>query len=230
MTVLEIPAARDLLTLVDGSGEDGLRLDLVPVLLRAPKLLTVIDAEGLIEFGERQHFRTGSGELVIESGYSWRSWIGPSSKPIGAFLPELLEKKPEELRPLIRLSPTGRVAAARLKISKDQNYLSRACEDENVPECSFDLETRVLIWFGEKYDLTKNGAAVVKIFFDAWKKGQPKVSIEQLRNSVDSNALVESLIKVFQRTRKGKKLTDPVWGVIESVGKGIYQLADPPGN
>jgi hypothetical protein len=68
--------------------------------------------------------------LVIESGYSWRSWIGPSSKPIGAFLPELLEKKPEELRPLIRLTPTGRVAAARLNISKDDNYLSRARGDD----------------------------------------------------------------------------------------------------
>ena len=230
MTVLEVPAARDLLTLVDGFGEDGLRLDLIPVLLRAPNLLTVMDADGLIEFGQRQHFETGTGELIIESGYWWKSWIGPSTKPIEAFLPELLQKKPEELRPLIRLTPTGRVAAARLNISKDENYLSRARADEIVPECSFDLDARVLIWFGEKYGLTKNGAAVVKIFFDAWKKRQPKVSLDQLRSSVDSNALDESLIKVFQRAREGKKLTDPVWGVIESVGKGIYQLDDPPKN
>lgn len=99
--------------------------------------------------------------------------------------------------------------------------------DDPRADCSFDPDSRALVWFGESYSLTRNMADVVGVLFKAWECGRPEVSIDQLRNSVDASALDESLGKVFQRRIGGKKITDPVWGVIESVGQGVYRLADP---
>lgn len=99
--------------------------------------------------------------------------------------------------------------------------------DDPRADCSFDPDSRVLVWFGESYSLTRNMADVVCVLFEAWERGRPEVSLDQLRNSVDASALDESLGKVFQRRIGGKKITHPVWGVIESVGQGVYRLADP---
>lgn len=93
--------------------------------------------------------------------------------------------------------------------------------------CSFDPDSRVLVWCGQSYPLTKIMAGVVGVLFDAWDRGHPCVSIAEIRRSVDSCALAESLGKVFQRRKGDKKTTDPVWYVIEAVSQGVYRLADP---
>jgi hypothetical protein len=101
---------------------------------------------------------------------------------------------------------------------------------EPGPDCSLGPDGRVLVWYGRSYPLTRNMAGVVGILFEAWKKGRPEVSIEALRGSrsVDSSTLNDSFSKVFQRRVDGKKIMDPVYGVIETVGQGLYRLADPP--
>jgi hypothetical protein len=92
---------------------------------------------------------------------------------------------------------------------------------------SFDPDSRVLVWHGQAYPLTPNMADVVGVMFKAWERGRPEVSLDHLKGSVDSSALDHSLSKVFERRKGRDKFTDPVWGVIESVGKGVYRLADP---
>jgi len=99
---------------------------------------------------------------------------------------------------------------------------------ETAPECSLNTDGRVLVWAGKSYDpLTKTGFAVVKVFYEAWKKGRPEVSLQTIKQIVDSSALDEALAKVFQRTSGGKKVTDPVWYLIEAVSQGVYRLVDP---
>jgi hypothetical protein len=92
---------------------------------------------------------------------------------------------------------------------------------------SFDPDSRVLVWHGQAYPLTRNMADVVGVLFKARERGRPEVSLDHLKGSVDSSALDHSLSKVFERRKGRDKFTDPVWGVIESVGKGVYRLADP---
>lgn len=96
---------------------------------------------------------------------------------------------------------------------------------EPGPDCSFDPDSRLLIWHGRHYSLTKNMAGVIGVLFKAWEKGRPIVSLDSIKNVVFASALNESLGKVF---RRGDGSTDPVYDVIETVGQGLYRLADPP--
>jgi len=98
---------------------------------------------------------------------------------------------------------------------------------EGAPDCSFDGGSRVLLWHGKTYPLTPNMAEVVAVLFAAWERGRPEVSLAEIENRTTSESMGESLFKVFQRRKDGRKYTDPVWGEIERVGQGVYRLADP---
>jgi len=126
------------------------------------------------------------------------------------------------------VEPVGELTAeAMADVTADPVGDAIEADDPGEPACSLNTGGRVLVWAGKRYSLPKNGFAVVKILFDAWEKGHPEVSLESIRNAVDSSALDESLAKVFQRRKGDNKFTDPVWDVIETVSQGVYRLADP---
>lgn len=135
MDVLGLEPARKLLQLLEPAGESGVRIDQLPNDLRAPRLLTVLDGETLVEFGQRSYSRHNvTNEVTVEPGFSWRSWLGPNTKPIELFLPELLERVPEVLRPFVRLTYQGRLAAAKISLSVATSIA--VVPDERKPEKS----------------------------------------------------------------------------------------------
>lgn len=95
---------------------------------------------------------------------------------------------------------------------------------DEQPENYLNEDGRILLWDGQEYPLTRNMLGVVKVLFDAHVKGRPEVAVDMIRSRVDACGIDEGLSKVFQRKRRGKKYTDPVWGVIENVGPGVYRL------
>ncbi len=117
MDVLKHIEAQSLLLLLTRAGSEGMRLDTVQADLRACNLLTALDVEGLIEFGNLNHYIDYLGKPVIEKGFNWSSWIGPSRLPFDEFVPKLLSKEPPDLRPWVRLTAKGRSDAAKLSLS-----------------------------------------------------------------------------------------------------------------
>jgi hypothetical protein len=91
---------------------------------------------------------------------------------------------------------------------------------------TLDEANRLLNWNGQSYILTRNILSVIRVLFQAWEGGNPVVSIEQLRNCAEGEAIQESLYKVFVRRRKGKKFVDSSWDLIMLVGEGLYRLKE----
>lgn len=54
-----------------------------------PDLLNVMDADGLIEFGRRNHCHVG-GRLVVERGWDFKMMAGPDTKPIRQIIDDAL--------------------------------------------------------------------------------------------------------------------------------------------
>lgn len=108
-----------LLLRLDANHETGLAVRDLPEPLRTPELLTVLDADGLIEFGRRNHCYVGGGdapELRIERGWNFRSVTGRDCKPMADILTEYLSDGVEP--PLhVRLTAKGRIDAARMKLA-----------------------------------------------------------------------------------------------------------------
>lgn len=133
MDIIDNERAKALLSVLAKSGSKGVRLDQVDRKLLDPTILTVLDAEKLIEFGRRNHCRTGSGDLLLERGMQWESWYRPSSDPIKKFLPKLLKTEPDVLRPWARLTTQGRFAAANLELGigrSDSNRGARSIGED----------------------------------------------------------------------------------------------------
>ncbi len=81
-----------------------------------PDLLTVCDADGLVEFGTRNHCWAGA-ELRVERGWDFGSIIGPGNKPMRTFIAAAMDFDGDnQIRPRVRLTSNGRVRAARLAV------------------------------------------------------------------------------------------------------------------
>ncbi|MBL1216311.1 MAG: hypothetical protein D8M59_02330 [Planctomycetes bacterium] len=126
----EHPAIDDLLIHLEQFVEDegGTSFATLPKHLLDARLLTVADADGLIEFGKRNHCRTGSGEnatLHIESGWSFNSVTGRAMKPMAHFISEVLEYNGDPAIAVhVRLTPKGRIEAARAVRERTRPALS----------------------------------------------------------------------------------------------------------
>jgi len=118
-------------TLAKGSSDELLcyladQPDKMSALIELPKkllnadMLTVCDADKLIEFGTRNHIGKGpKQEIVVENGWIFRSITGPNCKPMDQFLAEAFSFTGDErIRPHIRLTAEGRVRAARLRVDR----------------------------------------------------------------------------------------------------------------
>ena len=106
--------------LVEQPDEIAAVIDL-PEHLRDPSVLTVTDADGLIEFGTRRHCFVGPDgpdqELRVETGWDFGSITGPKRIPMKQFIAEALAFTGDDrIRPHVRLTAEGRVRAARLVV------------------------------------------------------------------------------------------------------------------
>ncbi len=114
------PRTAELLKWIHARGDANAGCEVVelPQQLRDAALLTVSDADGLIEFGRRNHCTVGGGShatLVIEDGYTFGSITGPQKKPMEESLREAFaDNGPAELRLCVRLTAKGRVEVSRL--------------------------------------------------------------------------------------------------------------------
>jgi len=90
--------------------------DLPPGLLDAD-LLTVMDADGLIEFGRRVHVTAG-GSLIVEAGWEFVSITGPNKKSMADFIAECIGWQGDErILEHVRLTARGRLEASRVVLS-----------------------------------------------------------------------------------------------------------------
>ncbi len=85
--------------------------ELPPVLLNAD-LLTVLDADGVVEFGRRNHSGSGPSDLRIERGWTWGSLTGPNKKPMRQIVAEAADDD-ARIRLHVRLTSSGRIEASR---------------------------------------------------------------------------------------------------------------------
>jgi hypothetical protein len=79
-------------------------------------LLTVCDADGVIEFGTRNHCFIGviGAKLNVESGYSFGAVTGPGRKPMRDILAEAMNYRGDQRIALrVRITSKGRIEAAR---------------------------------------------------------------------------------------------------------------------
>ncbi|MCZ6835975.1 MAG: hypothetical protein O7G85_09400 [Planctomycetota bacterium] len=81
-------------------------------------MLTVCDADGLIEFGTRNHCFVGPDqELRVEEGWDFSSITGPNRKSMKLFIAESLGFSGDErIRQHVRLTDRGHIRAARLAV------------------------------------------------------------------------------------------------------------------
>lgn len=94
----------------------------LPERFRDPIVLTVSDADGLIEFGTRNHCfvgPVGKQELSLESGWNFSSVTGPNRDPMEKILAgALISTDDERIRLHLRLTAKGRIRVARLKTDR----------------------------------------------------------------------------------------------------------------
>lgn len=94
----------------------------LPNRLHDPNVLTVSDADGLIEFGTRNHCWVGpigKSELRVEKGWNFSSVTGPNCKSMDEIIAEALTSTDDKrIRQHVRLTAQGRVRAARLNVSQ----------------------------------------------------------------------------------------------------------------
>jgi len=131
-------SARRLISLLSESLDIGVPVRTLPEDLRDADLLTVCDADGLIEFGRRRHCQIGrNGTLVIEPGWDFGSITGPNNKPMAKFLKEeiLSGDHDPRIEILVRLTHKGRIEAARHALgSKPKSGESSAEANAATPD------------------------------------------------------------------------------------------------
>lgn len=99
-------------------------------------VLTVMDADRLLEFGHRNHCWVGSN-LVVEDGWEFVSITGPNKKPMSEFIKESLEFDGDgRIREHVQLTGPGRVEASRLVVAEKSvmEVEPKPSEIENVAE------------------------------------------------------------------------------------------------
>lgn len=118
----ESHAGDDLLRYLDDRPEQKVTVIELPKRLQDPDMLTVSDADGLIEFGTRRHCwvgPVGKSELRVEKGWNFSSITGPNRKPMDEILAEALTTTDDErIRLHLRLTAKGRIRVARLKTDR----------------------------------------------------------------------------------------------------------------
>lgn len=81
-------------------------------------MLTVMDADGLIEFGHRDSSTEG-GKLVVREKWDFVSVTGPSKKPMVTYIKESLQSKDDKrICEHVQLTAKGRVNASRLAVAE----------------------------------------------------------------------------------------------------------------
>jgi len=116
--------ARRLLKRLATAGSTGVRMDKLDRKLLDANLLTVLDADLKIEFGRVSHSVSNvSKSLSVGTRVEWgHRWAGYQKKPIAEFMPELLKREPEVLRPWIRLTSKGCVLNSTMEIGSDNKH------------------------------------------------------------------------------------------------------------
>lgn len=114
----DVDLRRDLLVVLSNAPENGVPIAELQEELLDPDLLQICDADGLIEFGCRQHYFDRQNRPILERGWEFTSISGPDRKPMAAFLEEALSPEvPEAIRYHIRLTKKGHVEASRPHIA-----------------------------------------------------------------------------------------------------------------
>ena len=111
----------------------------LPDELRDAELLTVMDADGLIAFGRRNHCHVGpvnAQELRLEKGWTFTSVTNDHCKPMTDWLMELAnEPLDSPIRHHVRLTKKGQIEASRIVLSRRDAVAGRT---EGVSEASDD--------------------------------------------------------------------------------------------
>lgn len=96
------------------------------------------------------------------------------------------------------------------------------------PHCSHSPDFTSVTWYGTAYRFSAGlQARVVELLWGAWKSGTPTVSQSAIGERLDSEANRFRLSEVFRGRRDGQP--HPAFGtMIQSSGKGVYQLVDLP--
>ncbi len=112
--------AKKLLIHLSGEGGDGVRIDQLGTELQNADLLSNLDQEKLIEFGEVTHASHG-GVTSQPNGPAqpihWFCWI-ERKRPFTECLVDLLHAEPETMRPWVRLTNAGHAMTSRIKRRK----------------------------------------------------------------------------------------------------------------
>lgn len=88
-------------------------------------VLTVMDADRLIEFGHRNHCCVGSN-LVVEDGWDFVSITGPNKKPMVEYIAEALEFDDDvRIRQHVQPTAKGRVKASRLVLAEQPRIIEQ---------------------------------------------------------------------------------------------------------
>lgn len=164
----------------------------LPGRFRAPDLLTVCDADGLIEFGTRNHCHVGHGELCVEKGWNFASITGPNRKPMKQFIAETLGFSGDErIRPHVRVTAEGRVRAARLAVDRPARQTE---QKPNANETDWrDVQRRLLELYvrGEAFPTYRDLAKALECSVATIRKAikPPQAALDRL-DEADRNEAI----------------------------------------
>ena len=186
-----------------------------------PNMLTVADADGLIEFGHRNHCFC-RGKTIVESGWNFVSVTGPKCKPMKQILEELLAFDGDErIREHVRLTEKGRVQAARLNVAKTSGSPTSPSEQKQ--------STCVVIGY-------KEAQRQMLVMYDA---REPYTSYSDLMKrtgarskSTISRAFKDSpTLKAWKERSSTRKTAPPAIGFNEvQHDRAIQNIEDDPAN
>lgn len=206
-----------LLLLSESAKGVGLPLEDLPQEICDPDLLTVCDADGLIEFGARNHCFVGpSKELRVEEGWSFSSVTGPNKEPMSQFIEEELSSdKPPSIRMHVRLTSNGRTAASRLRLrSGDESNASVEEPAAPVPKTPAPFEGGVMTFYFDRVELC--GVVIC----DSGKKSRTRRKILEALSKKDADGayVAYSGEKLAERVQLG---SDDCAGPIRDLRDGI---------
>lgn len=98
-------------------------------------------------------------------------------------------------------------------------------------KCSYSDDFTSVVWYGTSHQFAKGlQAECVRVLWEAWVSGAPRLSEQTIREKTDSNSEQFRLYHVFhpKDPKTGKRKANRAWGtMIRRMGKGIFALSAP---
>lgn len=106
--------------------------------------------------------------------------------------------------------------------------LQEAVGLDNDNACKHSEDYTSVTWYGQEFGFNKTQAECVRLLWEAWKQGTPRLSEKTIGERIGSSADGYRLRHTFRQTKDGKTKMHPAWeNMIQPAGRGVFQLVRP---